>query len=94
MIGWPMPSCRCPAIAQGIFNRLKAESVLRFGHDGTFDGTTVAFNPTIARMPKARRAQAERAAIRVVPGCGKRRVVADELLKFSLYKGVDPILWA
>ncbi|MDQ3013583.1 MAG: hypothetical protein M3X11_23120, partial [Acidobacteriota bacterium] len=39
-----------------IFNRLKAESVLRFGHDGIYDGATVAFHPTLAKTPRARRA--------------------------------------
>jgi hypothetical protein len=76
-----------------IFNRLKAESLLRFGHDGTYDGATVAFNPTVARTPAARRAQAARASVRVDPGLRQTQMlVADELLKFSLYKGVDPDL--
>ena len=76
-----------------IFRRLKAESVLRFGHDGTYDGATVAFHPTIARTPKARRAQAVSAPTRVEPGVRQTQMLlADEMLKFSLYKGVDPDL--
>lgn len=76
-----------------IFNRLKAESVLRFGHDGTYDGATVAFHPTLAKTPKARRAQAAAAATQVEPGVRqKQTLIADEMRKFSLYKGVDPDL--
>lgn len=78
-----------PAILQ----RLKAESVLRFGPDGTFDGTTVAFNPEIARISRARRSQMALAQVREQPGVRQiQMMVADELLKFSLYKGVDPDL--
>ena len=76
-----------------IFNRLKAESVLRFGHDGTYDGATVAFHPTLAKTPRARRAQAAAAPIRGEPGVRqKQTLIADEMRKFSLYKGVDPDL--
>jgi hypothetical protein len=76
-----------------ILTRLKAESVLRFGHDGTYDGATVVFHPTLAKTPKARRAQAAAAATRVEPGVRqKQMLVADEMRKFSLYKGVDPDL--
>jgi hypothetical protein len=84
----PSPTAR-PAILQ----RLKAESVLRFGPDGTYDGTTVAFNPAMARMPRTRRGQMALAQIRVQPGVRQNQMlIADELLKFSLYKGVDPDL--
>jgi hypothetical protein len=76
-----------------IARRLAAESVMRFGQDGTYDGTTVAFNPTIARTASGRRAQAARAATRVEPGLRQQQMlVADELMKFSLYKGADPDL--
>lgn len=76
-----------------ILNRLKAESVLRFGHDGTYDGATVAFHPTLAKTPKARRAQAAAAATQVEPGVRqKQTLIADEMRKLSLYKGVDPDL--
>ena len=76
-----------------ILNRLKAESLLRFGHDGTYDGATVAFHPTLAKTPKARRAQAAKAATRVEPGRRQQQtLLADEMRKLSLYKGVDPDL--
>jgi hypothetical protein len=74
-----------------LLNRLKAESVLRFGHDGTYDGTTVALNPNIAKTPKARRAQAARQIVQ--PGVRQQQtLVSDELRKFSLYQGADPDL--
>lgn len=74
-----------------LLNRLKAESVLRFGHDGTYDGTTVALNPNVAKTPQARRAQA--AQQRLQPGVRQQQtLVADELRKFSLYQGADPDL--
>ncbi|MGJ7497165.1 hypothetical protein ACSFA8_19045 [Variovorax sp. RT4R15] len=76
-----------------IFSRLKAESVLRFGHDGTYDGATVAFHPTLARTPQARRRQAAAAQKPVEPGMRQQQtMLADEVRKFSLYKGVDPDL--
>jgi len=76
-----------------IFRRLKAESVLRFGHDGTYDGTTVAFNPTVARTPDGRRKQAAAAQRPIEPGIRETQMlVADEMRKFSLYKGADPDL--
>ena len=74
-----------------IFNRLKAESVLRFGHDGTYDGATVAFHPTLAKTPRARRAQVAAAPMRIEVGVRqKQMLIADQIRKFSLYKGVDP----
>lgn len=74
-----------------LLNRLKAESVLRFGHDGTYDGTTVALNPNVARTPKARRAQAAQQPLQ--PGMRQQQtLVSDELRKFSLYQGADPDL--
>jgi hypothetical protein len=76
-----------------ILRRLRAESVLRFGADGTYDGATVAFHPTLARTDAGRRAQAAIAVTHIQPGIRQRQMqVADELLKFSLYKGVDPDL--
>lgn len=76
-----------------ILRRLKAESVMRFGPDGTYDGATVAFHLTVAKTARARRVQAARAATRVEPGVRQTQMmIADELLKFSLYKGVDPDL--
>ncbi len=74
-----------------LLNRLKAESVLRFGHDGTYDGTTVALDPTVAKTPQARRAQAAKPTLQ--PGVRQQQsLVADELRKFSLYQGADPDL--
>jgi hypothetical protein len=78
----------------GILRRLTAESVMRFGMDGTYDGATVAFNPTRAKTPAARRKLAA-AGLVTLAESGTRQTqmqVADELLKFSLYKGVDPDL--
>ena len=74
-----------------VLNRLKAESVLRFGHDGTYDGTTVALNPTVAKTARARRAQAAKQTPQ--PGVREQQaLVSDEMRKFSLYKGADPDL--
>jgi len=74
-----------------LLNRLKAESVLRFGHDGTYDGTTVALNPNIAKTPRARRVQAAQQNLQ--PGVRQQQtLVSDELRKFSLYQGADPDL--
>ncbi len=74
-----------------LLNRLKAESVLRFGHDGTYDGTTVALNPNVAKTPQARRAQAAEPTLQ--PGVRQQQtLVSDELRKFSLYQGADPDL--
>lgn len=70
--------------------RLKAESVLRYGRDGTYDGATVAFDPQLAGATP-RRAMAARQSLR--PGMHERQsLVADELRRFSLYKGADPDL--
>lgn len=75
-----------------ILARLQAESVLRFGADGTYDGATVAFNPQVAQTPRARRAQAA-AQQPIAPGQQQQqRMVSDELRRFSLYKGADPDL--
>jgi len=81
------------AARSGIFNRLKAESVLRFGADGTYDGTTVAFTGAAASATP-RRAQAAAAGNSPLrPGLRQQQaMVADEVRKFSLYRGVDPDL--
>ena len=74
-----------------LLNRLKAESVLRFGADGTYDGSTVALDPTVAKTPKARLARAAKQAVQ--PGVRQQQsLVADQLRKFSLYQGADPDL--
>ena len=76
-----------------IFQRLKAESLVRFAPDGTYDGATAAFKPTVARTTRGRRQPAAAAAARVEPGIRETQVrVADEIRKFSLYKGADPDL--
>jgi len=76
-----------------VAGRLKAESVMRFGHDGTYDGATVAFHPTLAKTPRARRAQAAAAPLQIEPGVRQTQLlVSDELHRFSLYKGADPDL--
>lgn len=77
--------------AIGVLTRLKAESVLRFGADGTYDGATVAFHPTLPRGARERRARA--AAQPIEPGLREQQtLIADEARKFSLYKGADPDL--
>jgi hypothetical protein len=78
----------------GILRRLTAESVMRFGQDGTYDGATVAFNPALAKTPAARRKSAAAARLTLAePGIRQTQMqVADELRRFSLYKGVDPDL--
>ncbi|MGA0611699.1 hypothetical protein [Caldimonas sp. KR1-144] len=72
-----------------LFNRLRAETLLRYGADGTYDGSTAAFSGVTA--PRTARARAARATVE--PGAFERqRLVADELRRFSLYKGADPDL--
>ena len=72
-----------------LLTRLKAESVLRFGRDGTYDGRTAALDPDVVLSPSRRRPPAQRAR----PGKQEHQaLVADELRKFSLYKGADPDL--
>jgi hypothetical protein len=72
-----------------ILRRLKAESVMRFGADGTYDGTTVAFSPTAAKAPRAGRRAAAQA--RPEPGAHQQQaLVADELMRYSIYRGADP----
>jgi hypothetical protein len=76
-----------------VFRRLKAESVLRFGFDGTYDGTTVAFDRTAPRTPAERRRRVPGAQRPIEPGIRETQtIVADEMRKFSLYKGADPDL--
>lgn len=73
-----------------LLTRLKAESVLRFGRDGRYDGTTAVLDPVLARAP-SRRARAAAQPLR--PGAHEQQaLVADELRRFSLYKGADPDL--
>ena len=69
-------------------NRLRAETLLRFGVDGSYDGGTTAFHPQLPRSAAARR---QMAPARAQPGVQEQqRLVADEMRKFSLYSGADP----
>ncbi len=89
---WIASAVAPPGAARtAVLRRLVAESVLRFGADGTFDGATVAFDPTVPRTPAARRKHAASAAMRVDPGRHRQQaMVADALRGFSLYRGADP----
>lgn len=88
---WIAAALRPPGAARGVLlARLKAESVLRFGRDGTYDGTTA----TLAKFGAPQGPQGVHAAPKApVPGQREQQaMVADELRKFSLYKGADPDL--
>ncbi len=75
-----------------IFNRLRAETLLRYAVDGTYDGSTSAFNPTLPRTAAARQ-RARAAPVRQPPGTLQtQRLIADEMRKYSLYQGADPDL--
>jgi len=90
---WTAAAVTTPGSDVGpILRRLKAESALRFGMNGVYDGATMALNP---RLPRTARAQRQQAAAKLRPIAGEREQqvqVADELRKFSLYKGADPDL--
>lgn len=74
-----------------IFRRLTAESVMRFGQNGTYDGATVAFSPVSGKLQAPRKRAAAAQVMLAEPGIRQTQIqVADELRKFSLYKGVDP----
>ena len=71
-----------------VLTRLRAETLLRFGVDGTYDGATTVFHPTLPRQAAARRRMAP---LRAQPGVQEgQRLVADEMRKYSLYAGADP----
>ena len=75
-----------------VFNRLRAETLLRYGVDGTYDGTTSAFNTALPRTAAARR-RAAMAPVRQQPGTLQtQRLIGDEMRKFSIYQGADPNL--
>ena len=77
-----------PAILQ----RLKAESVLRFGRDGTYDGATIAFGSTASKGRRGRD-KAGGGMQSIEPGRREQQMlVADEMRRFSLYRGADPDL--
>jgi hypothetical protein len=67
-----------------VLRRLKAESLLRFGADGTYDGATSAF--------QARRSRAAGTQRPVAGAREQQTLIADELRKFSLVRGADPDL--
>ena len=77
-----------------VLSRLKAEAVLRFGADGTYDGTTVALGPKLQRSRRG--SFSSRAAAQPLePGVREQQtLLADEFRRFSLYKGADPDLVA
>jgi len=88
---WIAAAVAPPGVGRNtLLARLQAESVLRFGRDGTYDGTTVA----LAAIGAPATPRGVRAAPRAfAPGQReKQAMVADELRKFSLYKGADPDL--
>jgi hypothetical protein len=88
-----------PAVRDGVlaptlvFNRLRAESALRFGTDGRYDGTTQVLGTDLAGSSRSSRARGARAA-RPAAAVGAARAVADELARFSILRGVDPDLVA
>jgi hypothetical protein len=76
-----------------IFARLQAETVLRFGDNGVYDGATVALDPAVPRTAAARRRLFAAAPTQIDPDVRQQQVmISDELHKFSLYHGVDPDL--
>jgi hypothetical protein len=75
--------------------RLHAESLLRFGSDGTYDGATAMFSrlqPQGAPRERALRSAAGRAALARVQAAerSEQQQVAEQLRRFSLYDGADP----
>jgi hypothetical protein len=71
-----------------LLTRLKAESLLRFSPQGVYDGGTSAF----AALGTAK-TRAVATGSPVQPGLTEHRSqVAEELRRFSLYKGADPDL--
>lgn len=75
-----------------VFNRLRAETLLRYGVDGTYDGSTSAFDTALPRTAAARRRGAM-APMRPQAGALQtQRLIGDALRKFSIYQGADPNL--
>ncbi len=74
-----------------VFRRLQAETALRFGTNGVYDGATQVFLPAALKQTRSRRGPA--AAARVDSAIRtEQTVIGDTLRKFSLYRGVDPDL--
>jgi hypothetical protein len=93
------PAVRDGALApQLVFHRLQAESALRFGLDGRYDGTSQVLAQALSSgSPRARGATSPRStrAARAASGSvAVSRVVADELARYSILRGVDPDLVA
>ena len=74
-----------------VYNRLRAESALRFGEDGAYDGTTSAFSSLVSADAGTSRRMVDVAA-RSATAKVQARAISDELRRFSLYRGVDPDL--
>lgn len=78
------------SVRPAYLSRLKGEAVLRFGADGTYDGTTIAFSAAAVRAPGSARRGAAAAPRPTVGVRQQQALVADELLRYSLYHGADP----
>ncbi len=90
--GW-IAQAVAPAATGGpkpLLRRLQAESALRFGTRGQYDGATEALDPTRSAVRPNLRLDVA-GAPPVVPGRRQHQLqVAQELRRFSLYAGVDP----
>ena len=74
-----------------LLRRLKAESALRFGADGTYDGATAALHPRRVKGVNPAVNRASNQPRGSLPGeREQQQQVATELRRFSLYKGADP----
>lgn len=71
-------------------NRLRAESVLRFGLDGSYTGATVAFSSAAAGTPSTPRRGVVAAPRQMIGVRQQQQLVTDELMRYSLYHGADP----
>jgi len=77
------------SVRPAYLSRLRGEATLRFGLDGTYDGTTLAFAATMNAPGSAPPGAA--AAPRVMVGTRQQQaLVTDELMRYSLYHGADP----
>jgi hypothetical protein len=80
-----------------VLGRLKAESALRFGADGTYDGATQLLSGQALRgAPRARAMATPQGRAAVTRATSAERLMqvhlADEFRRFSLYKGAEPSL--
>lgn len=91
---WIAAALAPPGTARAtLLNRLQAESALRFGLDGTYDGATAAFSASPAKVARGRRGRSA-STTKPVGEHEQQTLVADELRKYSLYQGADPDLVA